>query len=732
MAEASGRWAVGEHSTLSVYVSDAQDLSLFIEYQGAEAELFSVLVNDVTVGQVGPTSDWTTQTLELEAGVLHPGVNLIEFAFQLPRDRPLQLRLGNPETIVREMIGDLTPSIAHLRDLLPEIREVFPGASLHGDGVLNLPGVDVVNLIDSDAGDGIGGGWEWRSLAAGSFSAQFRTIALRKRAQPSAEDTQSAGLALDRGALSVSRSGRLFIPLESETPRESLTFAASTRAGVGRTADLRLSVASDDDPRSLGGETLDGLWGRAGYAETLGLGDLSGPACLVVEIDVDLGGGPVAIETVELAPTRPESRLPPHPSPTPPDIVLIVLDAARPDHFGCYGYGRNTTPNIDRLAEEGFVFTNAFATASYTACSVPTMVSGLSFLDHGVTNRRRVLDENVTTLAESLQQQGYTTSCYSANPNHSIRRGLGQGCDTFEELWRGRSGGVGKDPYLMSALAAEKLADASDDPQFLMLHYIPPHEPYLPRSEFDLFGDESYTGEVDGTVATIRRIKGGSLAPNADDLRELVSLYDGNLRTADDAVGRVIDILRKRDRWNRTAVLVTSDHGEAFLEHGYIGHNTTVYDEMLRVPFILRLPDGAATHLIDTEQLVSLEDIVPTLLGQAGLSAASSVSGDDLVSPTAFSPRRGIVARAAHAPRVLAYRTPAWALVDALDTLELYDTSTDPAQHHNLYLEDFERTLCLSSLLELERSRPAIDEDTGSDALDQEDLDALRSLGYVR
>ena len=91
-----------------------------------------------------------------------------------------------------------------------------------------------------------------------------------------------------------------------------------------------------------------------------------------------------------------------------------------------------------------------------------------------------------------------------------------------------------------------------------------------------------------------------------------------------------------------------------------------------------------------------------------------------------------IVARAAHAPRVLAYRTPAWALVDALDTLELYDTSTDPAQHHNLYLEDFERTLCLSSLLELERSRPAIDEDTGSDALDQEDLDALRSLGYVR
>ena len=167
----------------------------------------------------------------------------------------------------------------------------------------------------------------------------------------------------------------------------------------------------------------------------------------------------------------PEPRLPARPSPSPQDIVLIVLDAARLDHFGCYGYGRDTTPNIDRLAEEGLVFTNAFATASYTACSVPTMVSGLSFLEHGATNRRRVLDENVTTLAESLQQQGYKTSCYSANPNHSIRRGLGQGCDTFEELWRGRSRGVAWDPYLMSALAAEKLAEESEDPQWLCCNF---------------------------------------------------------------------------------------------------------------------------------------------------------------------------------------------------------------------------------------------------------------------
>ena len=277
IAEASGRWAVGEHSTLSVYVSDPEDLSLVVEYQvyqeyqahqGAEVR---VHVNGVMVGQARPMTDWTEQTFELQAGLLHPGVNLIEFPFQFPHDRPPQLRLGNPETMVREMIGDLTPTIGHLRDLLPAIREVFPDASIYGNTVLNLPGVDVAHLIESSDGDGAGDrpSWQWRSLGAGSLSARFRTIALVERSQPSAAVAESVGLGLDRGALSVRGSGRLFIPLDSESPRESLTFAASARAGLGRSADLELSLASDDDVRPIGADTLEGLWGRTAYADRL-------------------------------------------------------------------------------------------------------------------------------------------------------------------------------------------------------------------------------------------------------------------------------------------------------------------------------------------------------------------------------------------------------------------------------------------------------------------------------
>ncbi len=179
-------------------------------------------------------------------------------------------------------------------------------------------------------------------------------------------------------------------------------------------------------------------------------------------------------------------------------------------------------------------------------------------------------------------------------------------------------------------------------------------------------------------------------------------------------------------------VLVTSDHGEAFLEHGRVGHNTTVYDEMLRVPFILRIPPGLMSGAPETDRLTSLEDVVPTLLGLTGAPVPDEVTGVDLLSPRTDTGDRAIVARAAHAPRTIAYRTPEWAFIEGRDVLETYNTRSDPGQRRNVYLEEFQRTLCLRALLELELSRPAFSTPERSNDLDQEEIDALRSLGYVR
>ena len=175
--DSGGRWALGERSTLSVYMSDPDDLSLLIECKGTEVKTLSVLVNGAQVGRIQSTSEWKVHIFELDVNILKPGVNLIEFTFERPPTRTAaQLHLGDPVTIIREMIGVLTPTAAHLEGILPAIQEIFPEASIYQDDVLNLPGVDVADVIrDPDAED-VGGGWQWESSASGSLSSKFRTI----------------------------------------------------------------------------------------------------------------------------------------------------------------------------------------------------------------------------------------------------------------------------------------------------------------------------------------------------------------------------------------------------------------------------------------------------------------------------------------------------------------------------------------------------------------------------
>jgi len=175
-----------------------------------------------------------------------------------------------------------------------------------------------------------------------------------------------------------------------------------------------------------------------------------------------------------------------------PDIVLIILDAARPDHFSCYGYGRRTTPNIDRLAEASLVFTNAFALVPNTRQSVPTMVTGLSFINHQVISKELMLADEATTLAEHLKNVGYRTACFTATPNNSRSLATDQGYDEFFELWTEISKKESIDPHVLSVRAVDWLEQIqSTGPVHLQLHYVPPHAPYRPAPPFDLFTNHS-------------------------------------------------------------------------------------------------------------------------------------------------------------------------------------------------------------------------------------------------
>ena len=726
---ATGRWAVGERAALAVHVTDPTGLGLYLELRGGGVEAVGIRVNDADVGSVAPREEWSAFALPISPGVLAAGQNDVELTFSFgARSEDL-----DPATFVGSLVDGQRPTVENLERVLPEVRDIFPGARLTGPDVLNLPGVVAADVIQGVDERGVGAGWQWMPVVNGGQSVEIRRIGLVADPVAFEPARRAPGLVREGGPLTVTRSGTLFVPVDGRAPTVSVQLDASAPAGGGPAPRVRLTLVDGSASVPLGDQALAGWWGDVRTSWVAPLDGHRGPACLRLDVDLDAAGEALTLERLKVE-TREAERVPAYSRPEEhPDIVVVVLDAARADHFGVYGYERDTTPRIDALAAESLVFRHAFATASYTVASMPTMLTGLSFIDHGMFWREHVLADGIDTLAEHLRTAGYRTVCLSANPNHAVARGLGQGCDEFVEFWRRAAPPRSLDPYRVSSRGRQELEAGSDEPLFLLLHYVPPHEPYTPADGFDIFGDDAYAGDYDGSRDTILDIDTGRLRPTAADLAEIVSLYDGNLLTGDDAVGQVLDALRAGDRWDDTVVLVVSDHGEAFQEHGRMSHNTTVYDEMIRVPFVLRLPRGEVPDGVDTDGLVSLEDVVPTLLRVAGVSEAVTSSGVDLLGERDAPRRRAIVARTAANPATYAYRTGGWKLITGGGPSELYDLVSDPAEAENRYLDDLETALCLRALLQYQLDRPSLGATAAEGlSLDADDLETLRSLGYIR
>ncbi|MEM7581766.1 MAG: sulfatase [Acidobacteriota bacterium] len=420
-----------------------------------------------------------------------------------------------------------------------------------------------------------------------------------------------------------------------------------------------------------------------------------------------------------------------------PDIVVVVLDAARTDRFGVYGYERDTTPHIDRLASESLVFANASAECPYTACSMPNLLAGLSFLQHGVVARSQRLASATQTLAEVLSQLGYQTLAYSGNPNSGRATGSDQGFDEMYEVWRIARGTDRTHPRFLTDIALERLEEIDERPLFLLLHYVPPHEPYSPDPEFDLFGDPGYDGPVVGDQRFVQAVFKNQIELDDADVAELSALYDGNLRMADHYVNQVIKALQQLGRWDDTLFIVTSDHGEAFNEHGVLGHNQTIYDEMLRVPLILRLPQGQVPEGVDTQRLASLADVVPTVLEILDYPSPVGAVGHDLLAPTPVDQQRLLFLRSAQPiGAVFGLRTPRWKLMARAPTawergsLRLYDLEHDPMETVNLATQ--RRLLLAGLMVQLERallSRQSATAEAGE--IPEADREMLESLGYL-
>lgn len=651
-----------------------------------QAQTVTVRINDADFGPAEVADDWTTVQFSLPPGVLRPGVNRISTSFE---DRASPADSGKRDT----------------RKFSAWVREVVV---VRGD---REP------LSDAE---------------------------IRRTINRALTDSERAGAKVDpdHDGFVITRSGTLVLPLSLAGTAERVEFRVRATTSRGDAPEVRLRVRSLTSDAAVGPVPLiatgDATDRAMLAADVRGLAGETG----IAMIDVDLTAkrqvvrvsGPVVTAGPE--PARPDGRAAGDggPAAPAPDIVMITLDAARPDHFSCYGYDRPTTPNIDRLAADSAVFTRVFALAPYTLCSVPTMVTGLSPLDHQVTNHGHRLTDEATTLAEYLGAVGYRTACISASPNNSRTIGTDQGYDDFIETWRIEPRPGSRDPFLLSRMAVDWLAEnGAEAPIHLQLHYVPPHAPYDPRPEHDLFTDPEYSGQFDGYHTSLGALDHQLWHHRPEDLEHVVGLYDGNLREVDAAVEQVLEALRARPRWRDTVVLVTSDHGEAFLEHGRMGHNSTLYDEMLHVPFILRLPEDAA-RAVDTSRLGSLADIVPTFLGLAGVTPEEDIAGLDLLADEDASRGRRMVARTTGNPPLYSLRTSQWKLMLAGSGQgALYNVARDPDEREDLALRVQPPFAGLGMLLTERLARPPRFEALPElEELPEEDTEMLEALGYLQ
>jgi len=381
--------------------------------------------------------------------------------------------------------------------------------------------------------------------------------------------------------------------------------------------------------------------------------------------------------------------------------VLISIDTLRPDHLGVYGYSRPTSPNIDAFAENAVVFEDAISTAPWTLPAHASLFSGLYPEHHRLTTFERRLPLSVETIAAKLAKSGFDTRAVVNTHLLTNRFGLEYG---FAKLKYVEEALVRVSPSTwVTDQAMTWIAEPREQPLFLFIHYYDVHSDYAALPRYREQFERPYEGEIDGSTLHLKEFRHGLRSIDARDAEHLIDLYDAGVRQTDDELQRLFAFLHERGELDTSLIILTSDHGEEFLEHGSVLHGENQHTEVLRVPLIVRYPPALPSLRVRSP--VSLVDVVPTILGILGEAPMDEVDGLDL-SPLWNDPsadtiagfdQRALYSGADHSPTQLedeakmfnitrSIRQGNFKLIYDSNThaSELYDLRSDPGEHTNI------------------------------------------------
>jgi arylsulfatase A-like enzyme len=431
---------------------------------------------------------------------------------------------------------------------------------------------------------------------------------------------------------------------------------------------------------------------------------------------------------------------------SPPNVLLITLDSLTASHLGCYGYERETSPHIDAFAKQATLFRRAFATAPWTLPTHASIMTGKYPFEHGARTfkiredavREYPLDESFLTLAEALQQEGFSTAAITANTGYLAPRWkLTQGFDVYENE---RVNGI-----LINKAAFKWLDAHGGEPFFLFLNYMDTHSPYetkKPNKRPDFLAHVSTrrAGPMFADLTT-RLINGEEPRPEAE-LQLLRDLYDIGIANLDEYLQALFDGLRERGLYEDTMIVLTSDHGEYFGEHGLVEHGKDVYHNGLWIPLIIKYPNQNQGKILDKE--VSSVDIprlvfsrFPRDTARRYLPHFSGEPGDHLViseqyyaHPTHWRPEWR---HRFNRERTVVYDWPYKLIRSSDGDHELFDLESDPDETQNLIEQKPNVAARLRSQLErfkadrVEILEPGIK----ANAPTPEEIEELKALGYL-
>lgn len=417
------------------------------------------------------------------------------------------------------------------------------------------------------------------------------------------------------------------------------------------------------------------------------------------------------------------------PSTSSPNVLIYLIDTLRADSLEPYGNAIVDTPAIQRFADEGVLFERAHAHSAWTRPSIASILTGLAPDAHGIATRHDHAAARLRMLAEVLKEHGYTTGAIITNPNVGSYFGFDQGYDEFIELYQETGGadveqkGDRAPSDEVTRRAIEWMRDAQR-PFFLFIVTIDPHWPYTPPSRFDRYrGVNAPAKPATRSQRKMERKRGR---------------YFGEIAFNDDSFGRLIDHMRESGAYDESLIVFTSDHGEAFGEHGSESHGKTLFAEAVRVPLVIRRPNEKQAGR-RVEHPVQLIDVFPTVLDVIGLPPPPSGEGRPLLGDTEPTPREiyALLDLDGYSGEMIV--RPPWKLISPNTKMTggLFDLDRDPRELRDLRGDEPELVIDLLGRLEerFAESRRSGEAEPASERepadLPSDVRDALQALGYL-